>query len=79
MHSTCPARPMKRSRGAHPWESCGEDPSAESDKTVVSICIDLNQFVCLEPTHLGLGLLHRVLTRRVAEPRSAGAEAVGAV
>jgi hypothetical protein len=47
--------------GAHSPDLClvaavailpgSEDPSAESDKTVVSICIDLNQFVCLEPTH----------------------------
>jgi hypothetical protein len=35
-----------RSRSPSGW-----DPSAESDKTVVSICIDLKQFVCLEPTH----------------------------
>jgi hypothetical protein len=34
------------------WQACGWDPSGENDKTVVSICIDLKQFMCLEPTHL---------------------------
>jgi hypothetical protein len=30
---------------------CGWDPRGANDKTVVSMCIDLKQFVCLEPTH----------------------------